>query len=157
VEVRPVDINMSHWDNVMEPDGNGGLALRLGFRQVKRMAETEAEWIVAARGNGFRSVEDVWRRAGIQPRYIAALADADAFAGLGLTRREALWEARALTSVKPLPLFAQDLDGEGIVEPKAHLPAMSLGEEVVEDYVSMRLTLRAHPVALLRHILTPAA
>jgi len=62
-----------------------------------------------------------------------------------------------LTSVKPLPLFAQDLDGEGIVEPKAHLPAMSLGEEVVEDYVSMRLTLRAHPVALLRHILTPAA
>ncbi len=157
VEVRPVDINMSHWDNVMEPDGNGGLALRLGFRQVKRMAETEAEWIVAARGNGFRGVEDVWRRAGIQPRYIAALADADAFAGLGLTRREALWEARALTSVKPLPLFAQDLDGEGIVEPKAHLPAMSLGEEVVEDYVSMRLTLRAHPVALLRHILTPAA
>lgn len=157
VEVRPVDINMSRWDNVMEPDGNGGLALRLGFRQVKRMAETEAEWIVAARGNGFRSVEDVWRRAGIQPRYIAALADADAFAGLGLTRREALWEARALTSVKPLPLFAQDLDGEGIVEPKAHLPAMSLGEEVVEDYVSMRLTLRAHPVALLRHILTPAA
>ena len=49
------------------------------------------------------------------------------------------------------------MDGEGIFEPLAHLPQMSLGEEVVEDYVALRLSLRAHPVALLRHILTPPA
>jgi hypothetical protein len=54
-----------------------------------------------------------------------------------------------------LPLFDGDIDGEAIFEPAAHLPEMTLGEEVVEDYVAMRLTLKAHPVALLRHILTP--
>ena len=83
------------------------------------------------------------------------LAEADVFAALGLTRREALWAAAALTSEKPLPLFAGDLDGEGIVEPAAYLPQMTEGEHVVEDYVSMRLTLRAHPIAFLRHKLTP--
>ncbi|MDJ0859289.1 MAG: hypothetical protein QNJ03_09435, partial [Dinoroseobacter sp.] len=80
---------------------------------------------------------------------------ADAFSGLGLSRREALWEARALQGNAPLPLFAGDLEGEGAQEPAVALPPMSLGEEVVEDFVAMRLSLRAHPVALLRHILTP--
>ncbi|MFP4328690.1 MAG: hypothetical protein ACLFQL_11820, partial [Paracoccaceae bacterium] len=72
-------------------------------------------------------------------------------------RREALWQARALRAPAPLPLFAGDMDGEGIVEPAAHLPEMSLGENVVEDYIALRLSLRAHPVALLRDRLTPAA
>ncbi|MEM9393603.1 MAG: error-prone DNA polymerase [Pseudomonadota bacterium] len=155
VEVRPVCINMSYWDNVMEPDGRGGLALRLGFRQIKGMSEDEAGWISAARGNGYRAVGDLWRRAGLPPAQIARLAEADAFAGLGLNRREALWEARALKGDEPLPLFAGDLEGEGLTEPAVSLPPMSLGEEVVEDFVSMRLSLRAHPVALLRHMLTP--
>ncbi len=74
---------------------------------------------------------------------------------MGVKRREALWEAKAIRSEKPLPLFAGDMDGEGIVEPAAMLPEMSVGEQVVEDYVAMRLTLRKHPVALLRHLLTP--
>ncbi|MCX7890374.1 MAG: hypothetical protein N2422_11730, partial [Rhodobacteraceae bacterium] len=155
VTVRPVCIEASHWDNVMEPLPGGGLALRLGFRQVRGMAETDAQWIVAARGNGYRAVEDVWRRAGVGPRTLAILAEADAFAALGLSRREALWAARAIGGERPLPLFAGDLDGEGIVEPAAVFRAMTEGENVVEDYVSMRLTLRTHPVALLRHRLTP--
>ncbi|TCP38996.1 error-prone DNA polymerase [Rhodovulum marinum] len=155
VTVRPVCINHSHWDNAVEPDGRGGLALRLGFRQVTGMPEDEAAWIAAARGNGYRSVEDVWRRAGLSPALIHRLAEADAFAGLGLTRREALWTARALTAPAPLPLFAADLDGEAIVEPRVALPAMGAGEEVVEDYLALRLTLRRHPVALIRHRLTP--
>jgi len=83
------------------------------------------------------------------------LAEADAFYILGLSRREALWDAKAITADKPLPLFSQDLDGESILEDPAHLLKMTEGEEVVEDYVSMRLTLRAHPVALIRHRLTP--
>lgn len=155
VEVRPICINESYWDNVMEADGRGGWALRLGFRQIKGLREEDAAWITAARGNGYLSVEDVWRRAGTAPTVLLRLAEADTFLGLRLNRREALWQARAIHSEKPLPLFAGDMDGEGIVEPAAMLPKMSEGEEVVEDYVAMRLTLRSHPVALLRHLLTP--
>ena len=155
VEVRPVDINTSTWDNIMEADGKGGLALRLGFRQIKGVREDDAAWIASARGNGYRSVEDVWRRAGLEPRQLRTLAEADAFASLDISRRDALWAAAAIASDKPLPLFSGDMDGEGILEPLANLPKMSLGEEVVEDYVSMRLTLRAHPMAFLRHKLTP--
>jgi len=162
VEVRPVCIGTSYWDNVMEPDGRGGLALRLGFRQIRGMPEEEAGWIAAARGNGYRSVEDVWRRAGVGPALLARLAEADAFASLGLSRREALWAARALGAgragvLAPLPLFAGDLDGEGRAEPEVVLPPMGLGEEVVEDYAALRLSLRAHPLALLRPLLTPGA
>ncbi|KMW60642.1 DNA polymerase III alpha subunit [Candidatus Rhodobacter oscarellae] len=155
VKVLPVCVNASFWDNVMEPDGEGGLALRLGFRQIRAMGEEEADWLTAARGNGYQTVEDVWRRAGTSPKLLRILAEADAFAALGLARREALWAAKALVPGEELPLFKGDLDGEGIVEPAVLLPKMSEGEEVVEDYVSMRLTLRAHPLALLRARLTP--
>ena len=154
VEVRPVCLNNSTWDCTMEPDGRGGLALRLGFRQVKAIKEEDARWLVAARGNGYRDVADVWRRAGVSARMLSTLAEADAFAGLGLSRRAALWEAKALHKTQPLPLFAQDIDGEALYEPQAKLPQMTLGEEVVEDYVSTRLSLRAHPLALLRPLLS---
>lgn len=157
VTVRPVCINASFWDNVMEPDGRGGLAVRLGFRQVKGIGEEDAGWIAAARGNGYREVRDVWRRAGVAPATMARLAEADAFAALGLSRRQALWEARALEGDRPLPLFARDMEGEGINEPAFHLPDMTLGEQVVEDYVATKLSLRAHPLALLRDVLTPPA
>ena len=148
VEVRPVCVNASYWDNALEPDGQGGLALRLGFRQIKGMREEDADWIVAARGNGYRDVGAVWRRAGVPPRTLARLADADAFASLGLTRREALWQVRAIGGEAPLPLFA-GIEGEAEEGPVA-LPPMTLGEEVVADYVALRLTLRAHPMALIR-------
>jgi error-prone DNA polymerase len=156
VQVRPICINASFWDNTMEPDGQGGLALRLGFRQIKGLSEEDASWLTAARGNGYRSVRDVWRRAGLVPAMVARLAEADVFAGIGLKRRAALWEAKALAPGAPLPLFAGDIDGETVNEPSALLPEMTLGEEVVEDYVAMRLTLKAHPLALLRDRLTPA-
>jgi DNA-directed DNA polymerase III PolC len=154
VRVLPVCINRSDWDNRMEEDGRG-LALRLGFRQINGMGEEESHWITAARGNGYREVADLWRRAGVAPETVARLATADAFACLGIDRRHALWEARALVTARPLPLFSGDLDGEGIVEPAVYLRQMTLGEAVVEDYRSTRLTLRAHPLALLRPFLTP--
>jgi DNA-directed DNA polymerase III PolC len=155
VTVRPVCINASFWDNVMEPGPNGDLALRLGFRQIKGLNEEDATWIAAGRGNGYQSVGDLWRRAGLDPATIARLAEADVFRDIGLTRRQALWDAKALTTRKTLPLFDGDMDGEAIKEPAALLPQMTEGEQVVEDYVALRLTLRRHPVALLRHILTP--
>ncbi|MDG1679933.1 MAG: error-prone DNA polymerase, partial [Tateyamaria sp.] len=157
VIVRPICINKSFWDNVMEPDGVGGLVLRLGFRQIKGLSEEDATWIMASRGNGYQSVRDVWRRAGLGPSVILRLAEADIFVSMKLSRRDAIWEAKTLNSGPALPLFAMDIDGEMVDEPTTLLPKMRLGEEVIEDYVSIRLTLKAHPVALLRHILTPVA
>ena len=155
VDVRPVCINRSRWDNVMERSERGDLALRLGFRQIKAMREEDADWLTAARGNGYTAVDDVWRRAGLTAKTLTILAEADVFASLGISRRDALWAARALAPKQELPLFSGDLDGEGIVEAAVHLPQMTEGEAVVEDYVAMRLTLRSHPVALIRNRLSP--
>ena len=148
VTVRRVCINASYWDNVLEPDGRGGLALRLGFRQIKAMRQDDADWIAAARGNGYPDVAAVWRRAGTPPRLLEMLAEADAFASLGLARRDALWQVRAIGGEAPLPLFA-GLEAE-VEEGPVVLPPMTLGEEIVADYTALRLTLRAHPMALLR-------
>jgi error-prone DNA polymerase len=159
VEVRPVCVNSSYWDCTLEPSAKGGLALRLGLRQVKGLREEDGQWISAARGNGYADVEALQRRAGLARAAITKLANADAFnpsgnssgAPSGISRRDALWQARALAHDAPLPLFP---DGEGLTEPAARLPAPSLGEQVVEDYRSLRLSLRAHPLALLRQRLS---
>lgn len=150
VEVRPICVNASHWDNTLERRGDGGHALRLGFRQIKGFRAEDAGWIVAARGNGYPDPEAVWLRAGVTPGVLERLAEADAFSDMGLTRRDALWQVRAIRGQAPLPLLSDPIDGENIIEPKVALPPMHLGEEVVEDYVAMRLTLRAHPMELLR-------
>ncbi|MBN9887404.1 error-prone DNA polymerase [Salipiger abyssi] len=150
VEIRPICVNRSGWDNALERRADGALALRLGFRQIKGFGKEEAEWIAAARGNGYPDPESLWLRAGLAPAVLERLAEADAFAGLGLTRRDALWQVRAIRAPAPLPLFSDPLDGEGLREPAVALPPMHLGEEVVEDYVATRLSLRAHPMELLR-------
>jgi error-prone DNA polymerase len=148
VEVRPISVNHSDWDCTLEPRPDGALALRLGFRQIKGLRAEDAAWITAARANGYPDVESLWRRAGIRPDTLERLAEADAFAALGLTRRDALWAAKALKAPAPLPLFGND--GEGENEPTVSLPQMTLGQEVIEDYLSLRLSLRAHPMELLR-------
>ena len=158
VEVRPVSVNASYWDCTLEPDGSGGLALRLGFRQIKGFGEEDAHWLAAARGNGYPDLESLWRRAGIGRRAIERLAKADAFADVPalkgeMSRRLALWEARALSGDAPMPLFPE---GEGIREDAAALPVPSDGEDVVDDYRALRLSLRAHPVSLLREGLAGA-
>ena len=150
VEVRPVCVNASVWDNTLERRVDGALALRLGFRQIKGFREEDACWMQAARGNGYQDPEAVWLRAGVAPQTLERLAEADTFSGMGLTRRDALWKVKAIRSKTTLPLFNDPIDGENIQEPTVKLPAMHLGEEVVEDYVSLRLTLRAHPMEMLR-------
>ena len=150
VETRPICINHSEWNNTLERRPDGALVLRLGFRQIKGFKEEDAGWIVAARGNGYPNPETLWLRAGIRPDVLTRLAEADAFADMGLTRRDALWQVKAIHSPDPLPLFNDPIDGEAIHEPDVQLPNMHLGEEVVEDYVSIRLSLRAHPMELLR-------
>jgi len=150
VELRPICVSHSQWDNQLERRSDGQLALRLGFRQIKGFRESDAIRIMQGRGNGYPDLENLWLRTRLEPSVLERLAEADAFSGMGLTRRDALWAVRAIRAPAPLPLFADPLDGEGLNEPEVILPAMHLGEEVVEDYLSMRLTLRAHPMELLR-------
>jgi len=124
------------------------LPLRLGLRMVKGLANEHAARILAARSERpFDSVEDVWRRSGVPVAALEKLADADAFASLGLDRRQALWRVRGL-GAEPLPLFAAADARER--EPEVALRAMTEGREVVEDYRSVQLTLRAHPLTFLR-------
>lgn len=148
VTVKPVCVEYSYWDNVLEYDHDGSLAVRLGFRQIKGFKEEDGHWLASARGNGYRSIDAIWRRAGLGRPALKRLAGADAFAEYGLSRRDALWEVQGLGGDKPLPLFEED--GEGLPDIKTILPTLSLSEDVFEDYVATRLTLRAHPVTLLK-------
>ncbi|MBT5049880.1 MAG: error-prone DNA polymerase [Rhodospirillaceae bacterium] len=156
VGVRPVDVNHSNWDCTLESTHDDQTVLRLGFRQVKGLGEKLAGTLIAARdaGNGrpFSDMDDLWRRSQIMPSAIERLARADAFGSMGLTRRRALWDVRRLNPDQ-LPLFTEM--GEGIVEPDVGLPLMAPGEEVSHDYASIRLSLKHHPLALLRAELDP--
>ena len=155
VTVRPPDVNRSDWDCTLEADADstGGLALRLGLRQIKGFREDDAKRLTAARGGGYGSVSTLQRRAGLDTAAIDRLARADAFGSLDLSRREGLWVAAGLDA-SPLPLFAGAAHGGGAGrEPDAGLPRAALGEEIVEDYTSLRLSLKAHPLSLLRDAL----
>ena len=153
VTVLPICAEHSYWDNVLEVAPDGSLGVRLGFRQIKGFKEEDGLWLSAARGNGYRSVDAIWRRAGLSRRALTRLAGADAFAAFGMNRREALWAVKGLGGDKPLPLFEQH--GEGLPDIPANLPALTEPENVFEDYVSARLTLREHPVTLLARDIGP--
>ena len=160
VTVLPPDVNLSGWDCAVEvasspvppnsllPLGEKGISLRLGLRLIKGFTEAQAEAVVLSRAGGYRDPYDLWRRARLPVAALEKLARADAFRSVGLDRRAALWAVRALGD-QPLPLFAR-LDGPMAEEPEAPLPAMALGEHVVMDYTSLSLSLKAHPLSLLR-------
>src|SRR3569623_3018914 len=118
----------------LEIEGRNSLfPLRLGLRMAAGLAAKVAEAILAARAAGpFASVEDVWRRSGVNRAARERLARADAFHGLGLSRRQALWQVRGLRD-RVLPLFAAAGLQEAAQEPKVKLRPMTEGREVVED------------------------
>jgi error-prone DNA polymerase len=146
--------------------------VRLGFRQIHGLNEDELKKLVAARGNGFASIERLAATAGISRFTIERLAEADAFRSLNLDRRQALWAARRLDMIgarpprktsdsemslgaaETLPLLTAHLSDELFPEPGVALPAMPLSEHVVEDYVATGLSLKAHPVKFFRDRLT---
>jgi error-prone DNA polymerase len=129
-------------------DGEDLIPLRLGLRLVRGLSNLHAAQIIAARGDApFTSIEDVWRRSGVPVAALEKLADADAFAGLGVDRRQALWRVRGLGE-KPLPLFAGA--GAAGAEPEVALTPLTGGRELVEDYRTLQLSLRGHPLAFLR-------
>ncbi|MEO5640705.1 MAG: error-prone DNA polymerase [Sphingomicrobium sp.] len=147
VEVRCVDVNSSDWDCTLEAG-----ALRLGLRMVEGLRLDAATRVVAARGDTpYASVEDVKRRSGANVGSVEKLAEADAFRSIGLDRRAALWDSRALKGPPDLPLFAfAEARDEGWETEVVRLPAMPLGEQVVADYQTVRLSLKAHPMQFLR-------
>ena len=159
VEVRPADVNRSGWDCALEEADGTSAVLRLGLRQVKGLSERDAEALLAARGDGYRSIAALQRRAGLSRAALEALARGDAYGSLDLGRREALWAVRGLDAAPQLPLFAA-AESRGTPaaqrESAVHLPPMILGEQVAEDYRTLRLSLRAHPLAVLRQAVRAA-
>ena len=177
VEIRAVDVNSSDWDCTLESAAEGKHAVRLGFRLVHGLSEDELKKLIAARGNGFASIERLAAVSGLSRFSIERLAEADAFRSMGLDRRAALWTARRLDVIgirttRPvaaakdavpkgdkvdndrLPLLAPHMSDELFPEPAVALPAMPLTEHVVEDYVTTGLSLKEHPVRFFRERLS---
>jgi error-prone DNA polymerase len=152
VEVREPDINLSAWEATLEPGVmSDAPALRLGLRQIDGLSRADADAMLAARSTrAFRDVGDLWRRARVPRTSIERIATADAMRSLGLDRRQALWEVRALSLDVALPLFAHANGEEMGAEPTVQLPVMALSEHVVNDYQTLRLSLKAHPMSFLR-------
>lgn len=170
VEVREPDINHSGWysdleEGVFDPSRihprhremahviASRFAVRLGFHRVKGFSQTDAERLVAMRGDGYRSVRDLWLRSGLTRAAIERLADADCFRSIGLDRRAALWAVRALdekSAAERLPLFESSGADHLEHEARVALPQMPEGEQVIHDYRTMAHSLKAHPVSFLR-------
>ncbi len=163
VVVLPADVNGSAWDCTLEQVGEAGgtqegrmdrhIALRLGLRQIDGLPEHVAADLIAAREEEglYRDVAELHERAGLSPSHIELLASADCFTSMNLPRRQALWDARSLIAAPDLPLFkAAAQRDEGAERALTQLPCMSMSEEVVADYQTTRLSLKAHPLAFLR-------
>ena len=168
VSVLPADVNLSQWDCTLEDIGGGTpangrerargrqertIALRLGLRQVDGLPEAMAARLIAEReaGGPYADVAALKDRARIGPAHIERLASGDCFGSMQLSRRQALWDARSIVGGADLPLFtAAAAREEGAETARTQLPAMPLSEEVVADYQTTRLSLKAHPMAFLR-------
>ena len=149
VEVRPVAAALSEWNCTLERQEDGKAAVRLGLRMVKRLSREGAERLLAARAvRAFVHVADLAERAALDRRDLEALAAADAFAGLAGHRYQAVWQVSGVE--RPLPLLpAETVVPEGV----PLLRAPREGQDIAADYGSVGLTLRRHPVALLRDAL----
>ncbi len=165
MEVRPIDVNFSNWDCTLEDSqspapnagdkttwGHGGPAVRLGLRLIKGMQSIHAERIVECRrGGAFASVEHFHQATKLPKSAIERLAEADAFGSLLRSRRTALWQTMALTN-EHIPLFEDSRLGDN--PSPAALDPMPLRQEVMTDYAVSGLSLKQHPVALVREQLT---
>lgn len=148
--VLPPDVSSSDWDCTLEWGSDTNFetsrpSIRLGLRQVGSLAEASALRISEARKQGaFGSVEDLALRAGLDVKDLNALASGDALMSLAGHRRQQVWDASALKKAPEL------LREAPVNEASLALPEAPEGEEIVFDYASLGLTLRRHPLALLR-------
>jgi error-prone DNA polymerase len=174
VEVRAVDVNLSDLECVLEPSERQAAdhlwrqhasmadhvhsqkAIRLGLDAIKGLKADHAGILLARRGQGYDSVRDLWLRTGLPVATLELLAQADAFASLGLSRRDALWAVRGLmgtAGAETLPLFSAAGRPAAEAEPDADLPPMPPGEEVIHDYRSLTFSLKGHPAHFVRPLL----
>jgi error-prone DNA polymerase len=169
VEVRHPDVSFSSWDSTLEEDpspaalargtlpprgGGKVLALRLGLREVDGLKQTDIPSPPPSRGRVPRPCAagegSLLAQINLPLPALEKLAAADCFRSLGLDRRAALWEVKALARAKPLPLFAYaDANDQG-TEQSVTLPEMPLSEHVVNDYQTIHMSLKAHPMDFLR-------
>jgi error-prone DNA polymerase len=150
VTVKPIDVNHSFWDNTLEEKEGRYCVLRLGFRQVNELRQSDVDTLVAGRRQHYENVIQLCD-ASVSQAALELLAGADAFKSMGLDRREALWQVSAKD--KPLALFqgqpAPDSRGEQV-----SLPKLTTAEHLVHDYEATSLSLRPHAVSFLREKLT---
>ena len=161
IEVLPVDINHSDWDNILESDcADGRFSVRLGFRQVSGLSEDVMKPFVAKRQQHFVSPYEAHRIGGLSVAVLEKLASADAMRSMQVDRRQALWAIRGMINsvgqeagkAAQMPLFdAAKITSLGD-DPNVNLPQMKLREHVVADYQTHRLSLKAHPMRILRPI-----
>ncbi len=147
VEVRPVDINYSYWDNLLEEKVNKYHALRLGFRQVKGIKQEDIHLLLSNRSGSYQNIDEL-RNARIPDATLKKLAYADAFRSIGLDRRQALWEISACDD-RPVGIFKGQRSNHR-EEKNISLPSMAMPEHVIHDYASTSLSLKAHPVTFIR-------
>jgi error-prone DNA polymerase len=146
VEVRAVDVTISGWDCTLERREDGRPALRLGLRLVKHLSQEGAARLLAARAaRNFDGIADLAERGALDRRDLEALAAADALTKLAGHRHRAVWQVTGVERALPLLPAATAVD-EGI----PLLRAPREGQDIVADYGSVGLTLRRHPLALLR-------
>lgn len=151
VEVRPVDVNYSDWNNILEERVGKYHPIRLGSRQVKGLREEDMQMLQSARTEPYTNIHSLME-AGVPLAALEKLADADAFRSLGLDRRRALWEISALND-RPTGMYIGQ-SSESVVEQDVQLPSMSLPEHVLQDYGATSLSLKAHPVSFVREKLS---
>jgi error-prone DNA polymerase len=146
VEFRPVDVNFSEWDNTMEKSEGKYFAIRLGFRQVKGLRQQDMLLLMNNRKTIFKDLQAI-SSIGLSQNTLALLAAADAFQSMFINRRTALWQLAVQD--KPFALFSGHTETHP-EEADIKLPAMLRSEEVLQDYATSALSLKAHPVSFLR-------
>lgn len=148
VNVLPIDINLSHWDNILEEKNGKYFSIRLGFRQIKSLQQAEVEKLLLHRTEAFNNLGHL-RDIGIAQSTLEKLADADAFRSMHMDRREALWQLSALND-RPIALFKDKIADNSKFEAQIELPLMQQAEHVVHDYAHTTLSLKAHPLSFMR-------
>jgi error-prone DNA polymerase len=157
VRVRPVDINHSDWDNTLEEQDGRYKAVRLGFRQIEGVREEEILLLIARRLHPYINIRNL-QDAGLSQTTLEKLADADAFNSIDLDRREAMWQVAALNKAqfqKTPKNKAASSESRALTlfddqDEKVILPQMRTSEHVVQDYATMSLSLKGHPVSFVR-------
>ena len=149
VEVRAVDVTVSAWECQLERREDGAPAVRLGLCMIRGLPQASALRIVTSRSTQlFENMDDLSKRAALNPGDLQRLAAAGALATLAGHRRNAHWLA---AGTEALPPVQSQLRLEApILETPPQLPAPSEGQDIVADYTSTGLTLGRHPLALLR-------